>query len=146
MISSFEDNREKLYARSTRTLEALFILIDKLQYFSEEGTEDLNIREISSKTSKRLQYFKEYYYLLTRAFSVETIEQQNEIVKLCFEIPEEEKSRIDFNNFSKENFDAIDSFFISYARLKLEMVMEMIESKESYNKEEVKKDFFYIVE
>lgn len=146
MIYPLDSKIDKLAARSHRSLESLLLLMDTLKNFSNHIIlRHPDIPEMIDKILLRLIYFKEYYVLLSNAFLLPTIEQRNELGKQLSNIPENERNRIDFNFFSNENFDAIDSFFTSYAHSKIEQAVKDLSSFSTYSIEEARKDLAYIV-
>ena len=74
-----------------------------------------------------------------------TNEERNELAKALTELPEQERNRIDFNYFSFENFDALDSFCIPYVKVKLDVVIDNLTDPKNFDPEECHMGLFYVV-
>ena len=137
---------EGLIERASKSLERLYVLQESVKELRESGIKN-NPEQLKFVESilKSLSYFKEYYFLLFRAFSFTNNEERNEFAKTMDKIPEEERNRIDFNYFSIENFDAVDAFYISYSKLKIKTMIQKHTEKKGYSDGEFHKDLYYVV-
>ena len=146
MVYTYEDKLDALRDRCHRSLDTLLVLIDRLRDFKEvQAPRTPSLAERLDNIFQKLSFFKEYYFLLSRAFILKTVEERNELGRNFNAIPESQRNRIDFAKFSRENFDAIDQFLTSFVRMKVELLMDELAPGNNYPLDEAKKDLIYLV-
>lgn len=146
MIKTNETVFETLAITSSATLEYILTSISQIQVIPEEVfKKHPEFIEIIDRILVRLTYFKHYYFMLSCAFLETKIPEMNKLVSQYIEIPENERNRIDFNLFNAENFNAINQFFNSYVRIKLNKYLEVFLGQTKSNMTELNKNLFFIV-
>ena len=146
MVYSYEDKLDVIRDRCHHSLDILLVLIDRFKDF-RETQKDLNpeLIERIDNIFRRLTFFKDYYFLLSKAFNLKTIEERNKLGHDFEAIPQNERNRIDFAKFSRENFDAMDKFFMSFVKVKVQDLMDEMSPGNTYPLDEAKKDLIYMV-